>query len=191
MKKTLFAVLAVVVLASVSVVAQTEKDSARPGLMKVYEDWKQKEFADKAELREHLVMVVVSQRIEEGRAQLDFALINTFGDGKSGNELMLEIQPMVTFRNADGQPGESRAVGVATRALVSADEASENLNSPSTVSVLVPADPQANSVVVKWALSKRTAEAKQALSDNTMHLLLEDAPNSALMAITKAKSTEQ
>jgi hypothetical protein len=173
------------------VVAQTEKDSARPGLMKVYEDWKQKEFADKAELREHLVMVVISQRIEEGRAQLDFALINNFGDRKLGNELMLEIQPMVTLRNADGQPGESRAVGVATRALLSADEASENLNSPSTVSVLVPADPQANSVVVKWALSKRTADAKQALSDNTMHLLLEDAPNSALMAITQAKSSEQ
>jgi hypothetical protein len=191
MKKALIAALAVVVLTSVSVVAQTEKDSARPGLMKVYEDWKQKEFADKAELREHLVMVVISQRIEEGRAQLDFALINNFGDRKLGNELMLEIQPMVTLRNADGQPGESRAVGVATRALLSADEASENLNSPSTVSVLVPADPQANSVVVKWALSKRTADAKQALSDNTMHLLLEDAPNSALMAITQAKSSEQ
>lgn len=191
MKKALIAALAVVVLTSISVVAQTEKDFARPGLMNLYEDWKQKEVASKAELREHLVMVVVSQRIEEGRAQLDFALINTFGDSKSGNELMLEIQPMIMLRNADGQPGESLAVGAATRTLISAGEATESLNSPSTVSVLVPADPQANSVVVKWVLSKRTPDAKQTLSNNTMHLLLEDAPNSALMAITKAKSSEQ
>ena len=191
MKKTLLAVLAVVVLTSVSVFAQTEKDSSRPSLMKVYEDWKQKELADKAEWREHLVMVVVSQRLEEGRAQLDFALINTFGDRNLGNELMLEIQPMITLRNADGQPGESHAVGAATRTFISADDANENLHSPSTVSVLVPADPQANSVVVKWVLSKRTPEAKQTLSDNTMHLLLDAAPNSALMAITKAKSSER
>jgi len=191
MKKTLFAVLAVVLLTSISVEAQTEKGAARPGLMNVYEQWKQKELTDKGELQEHLVMVVVSQRIEEGRAQLDLALINTFGERKPGNELMLEIQPMVTIRNADGQPGESRAVGAATRTLISAGEAGEHLNSPSTVSVLVPADPQANSVVVKWTLSKRMPDAKQALSNNTMHLLLEDAPNSALMAITKAKSSEQ
>ncbi len=191
MKKILFAVLGVVVLTAVSAVAQTEKDLARPGLMKVYEDWKQKEFADKAEMREHLVMVVISQRIEEGRAQLDFALINTFGEGKLGNELMLEIQPMITLPNADGQPGESQAVGAPTRTYLTADDTSESLNSPTTVSVLVPADPRANSVIVKWVLSKRTADDKQTLSNTTTHLFLDNTPNSNLTAITKAKSSEQ
>lgn len=191
MKKTLFAVLAIVVLASVSVVAQTEKETNRPGLMNVYEQWKQKELANKGELREHLVMVVVSQRIEEGRAQLDFALINTFGEGKLGNELMLEIQPMITLSNADGQPGESQAVGAPTRTYLTADDTSESLNSPTTVSVLVPADPQANSVIVKWVLSKRTADDKQTVSNTTTHLFLDNTPNSNLTAITKAKSSEQ
>lgn len=191
MKKTLFAVLAIVVLASVSVVAQTEKETNRPGLMNVYEQWKQKELANKGELREHLVMVVVSQRIEEGRAQLDFALINTFGEGKLGNELMLEIQPMITLSNADGQPGESQAVGAPTRTYLTADDTSESLNSPTTVSVLVPADPQANSVIVKWVLSKRTADNKQTVSNTTTHLFLDNTPNSNLTAITKAKSSEQ
>lgn len=191
MKKTLFAVLAIVVLASVSVVAQTEKETNRPGLMNVYEQWKQKELANKGELREHLVMVVVSQRIEEGRAQLDFALINTFGEGKLGNELMLEIQPMITLSNADGQPGESQAVGAPTRTYLTADDTSESLNSPTTVSVLVPADPRANSVIVKWVLSKRTADDKQTVSNTTTHLFLDNTPNSNLTAITKAKSSEQ
>lgn len=191
MKKTLFAVLAIVVLASVSVVAQTEKETNRPGLMNVYEQWKQKELANKGELREHLVMVVVSQRIEEGRAQLDFALINTFGEGKLGNELMLEIQPMITLSNADGQPGESQAVGAPTRTYLTADDTSESLNSPTTVSVLVPADPRANSVIVKWVLSKRTADDKQTVSNTTTHLFLDNTPNSNLTAITKAKSPEQ
>jgi hypothetical protein len=190
MKKTLITVLVLLMLASVSAVAQTGKDAVRPSLMNEYELWKQKELANKAELPEHLAMVVVSQRIEEGRAQLDFALINTFGDRKLGNELMLEIQPMITSRNADGKYGESLAVGSATRTFLTAAD-SDSLNSPSTVSVLVPADPRANTVMVKWVLSKRTADDKQALSDNTMHLFLEAAPNSTLMAITKAKSSEQ
>lgn len=191
MKKTCFAALAVLLLATVPAFAQTEKDAARPGLMKVYEDWKQKKLADNAGLPEHLVMVIVSQRIDEGCAQLDFALINTFGDRRQGNELMLEIQPMITLRNADGQPGESHAVGSATRTFITADEAGGELSSPTTVSVLVPADPRANTVTVKWVLSKRTADEKQALSDSTMHLFLDDMPNSNLMAVTKAKSSEQ
>ncbi len=136
-------------------------------------------------------MVGVTQRIEAGGAQLDCALFNTFDDRKQGNKLMLEIQPMITVRNADGQPGESQAVGSATRTFFTADEASGELSSPTTVSVLVPADPQANTVMVKWALSKRPADEKQPLFDNTMHLFLDAKPNSNLMAITKAKSSEQ
>jgi len=178
-------------LASATAVAQIEKDAARPGLMKVYEDWKQKELANKAELPEHLAMAVVSQRIDEGSAQLDFALINKISDGKLGNELMLEIQPMLTIRDADGKPIDSQAIGNATRTFITADEAGGNLSSPVTVSVLVPAEARADAVMVKWILSKRMADEKQALSDNTMHLILSDAPNSALMVITKAKSAEQ
>ncbi|MGH9802826.1 MAG: hypothetical protein ACRD82_20870 [Blastocatellia bacterium] len=190
-KKALLAALSFLLFVSVTAVAQVEKDSARPGLMKVYEDWKQKQLADKTEMPEHLAMVVISQRIDEGRAQLDFALINNFGDSKLGNELMLEIQPMITIRNAEGKPIDSQTVGSATTTFITADEAGGNLTSPTTVSVMVPADPRADAVMVKWVLSKRMADEKQALSQNTMHLLLGDVTNSALMAITKAKSAEQ
>ena len=177
--------------ASATAFAQDGKDAARPGLMKVYEDWKQKELADKGEMPEHLAMAVISQRVDGGSAQLDFALINKTGDGKTGNELMLEIQPMITIRNAEGKPIDSQAIGNATRTFITADESGGRLSSPITVSVLVPADPRADAVMVKWVISKRMADDKQALSDNTMHMLLGDAPNSALMAITKAKSAEQ
>lgn len=190
-KKTLFVALSFLLFASATALAQVEKDSTRPGLMQVYEDWKLKQMADKTEMAEHMAMVVISQRIDGGSAQLDFALINKVTDSKLGNELTLEIQPMITIRNSDGKPIDSQAVGNATRTVITADEASGNLNSPTTVSVLVPADPRADAVLVKWVLSKRMAEEKQALSENTMHLLLSDAPNSALMAITKAKSAEQ
>lgn len=192
MKKTMIAVLAVVLLTSASAMAQTEKDAARPNLMNVYEHWKQKELANKAELPEHLVMVVVSQRVEEGHAQLDFALFNTFGEGRLGNELMLEIQPMMMQRNADGQPGESFAVGTPNRTFVTANSVTNaSLSSPTTLSVLVPADPRANTVTVKCVLSKRTADDKQTLSNTTMHLFLDNTPNSNLTAITKAKSSER
>ncbi|HQR34124.1 MAG TPA: hypothetical protein PLK30_15405 [Blastocatellia bacterium] len=189
-KKNLLMALAVLVFASATALAQVERDAARPGLMTVYEDWKQKELATKGELSEHLAMAVISQRIDDGRAQLDFALINKINDSKLGNELMLEIQPMVILRDADGKPVDSQAVGHPTRTSITADENGE-LSSPTTVSVLVPADPRADAVMVKWVLSKRMADEKQVLSNNTMHLLLGEAPNSALMAITKLKSVEQ
>ncbi len=190
-KKALFTALAFLLTASATAFAQVERDSAHPGLMKVYEDWKQKELADKNEVPEHLAMIVISRRIDGGSAQLDFALINKRGEDKLGDELMLEIQPMITIRNSDGQPIDSKTVGNATRTFITADDSGGNLSSPITVSVLVPADQRADAVMVKWVISKRMAEDKQALSDNTMHLLLGDAPNSALMAITKSKSAEQ
>ncbi len=183
-KMILLAAVLFLLLASATAFAQVEKDLSRPGLMKVYENWKQKELADKAELPEHLAMAVISQRIDGGSAQLDFAFINKRRDQTPGNELMLEIQPMVTIRNAEGKPVDSQPVGNATRTFITADEASGSLSSPITVSVLVPADQRADAVMVKWVISKRMGEDKQALSDNTMHLLLGDLPNSALMAIT-------
>lgn len=188
-KKNLLMALAVLLFVSATAVAQVEKDAVRPGLMTVYENWKQQELARNGELSEHLAMAVISQRIDEGRAQLDFALINKINDSKLGDELMLEIQPMITIRDADGKPVDSQAVGHPTRTSITADENGE-LSSPTTVSVLVPADPRADAVMVKWVLSKRMADERQTLSNNTMHLLLSEGPNSVLMAITKAKSAE-
>ncbi|MBS1787558.1 MAG: hypothetical protein JST85_07550 [Acidobacteria bacterium] len=188
--KALLAILAILLVTSVTAFAQAEKNPARPGLMTIYEDWKQKELAKQTELPEHLAMVVISQRIDEGHAQLDFALINKISGSELGNELMLEIQPMLALRDADGKVVDSQAVGAPTRTRITADEASENLSSPTTVSVTIPTDPRADAVMVKWILSKRTGDEKQALSENTMHLLLGEAPNSALMAITKSKSAE-
>lgn len=190
-QKTFLAALAILLISSATAFAQAEKNSARPGLMTVYEDWKQKELAKQAELPEHLAMVVISQRIDEGRAQLDFALINKTSSGEFGNELSLEIQPMLTIRDADGKAVNSQALGLPTRTSIKADDASENLSSPTTVSVTVPTDPRADAVMVTWILLKRTSDEKQALSENTMHLLLGEAPNSALTAITKEKATEQ
>ena len=184
--KAFLAVLAILLITSATTFAQAEKNSARPGLMTVYEDWKQKELAKQGELPEHLAMVVISQRIDESRAQLDFALINKINGGEFGNELMLEIQPMLTIRDADGKAVDSQALGLPTRTSIKADDANDDLSSPTTVSVTVPADSRADAVMVKWILSKRTNDEKQALSENTMHLLLGEAPNSALMAITKS-----
>ncbi|MFN0111187.1 MAG: hypothetical protein ACKVZH_20180 [Blastocatellia bacterium] len=189
-KRILFAAVTGLLFLSLPAMAQSEKSQARPGLMAVYEDWKQKQQAGKAEAPEHLAMVVISQRIDEGHAQLDLALINTRDDQKLGDELMLEIQPMLTIRDADGKAIDSKAVGFPTRTFITADEAG-NLDSPTTVSVLVSADVQADAVMVKWILSKRTTDEKQILSNNTMHLLLSGEPNSALTAITKAKPAEQ
>ncbi len=189
-KKSLLVTIAFLFFASVTVFAQDGKSIARPGLMQVYEDWKQKQLIDKAELPEHLAMAVVTQRIDGGNAQLDFALISKGSDDKLGNELTLEIQPMITIRDADGKPTDAQAVGIATRTSITADETG-NLNSPTTVSVLVAADPRADAVTVKWVLSKRLTDEKQALSQNTMHLLLGETPNSTLMAIVKTKSSEQ
>lgn len=189
-KKSLLLAIAFLLFASVTASAQSEKSLTHPGLMKVYDDWKQKQLVDKAELPEHLAMAVVSQRIDGGSAQLDFALISKLSDDKLGNELILEIQPMITSLDADGKPTDSQAVGIATRTSITADETG-NLSSPTTVSVLVPADARANSVIVKWVLSKRLTVEKQALSHNELHLLLGETPNSTLMAIVKAKTSEQ
>lgn len=190
LKKSLLVAIAFLLVASATASAQDGKNLAHPGLMKVYEDWKQKQLIDKAELPEHLAMAVVSQRIDGGSAQLDFALISKLSDDRLGNELTLEIQPMITIRDADGKPTDSQAVGIATRTSVTADETG-NLSSPTTVSVLVPADSRADAVMVKWVLSKRLTDEKQTFSQNTMHLLLGETPNSTLMAIVKAKSSEQ
>ena len=189
-KKTLFAALAVLLLASVAF-AQTDKESARPGLMKVYEDWKQKELADKTEVPEHLAMVIISQRIDGGSAQLDFALFNSRSDVSLGNELMLEIQPMITIRNADGKPIDSQTVGSATRTFIGGNESVRSLSSPITVSVLIPADQRADAVTVKWVLSNRTADEKRTMSDTTMHMFMLNEPTSSLTAITKAKAAEK
>ena len=189
-KKTLFAALAVLLLASVAF-AQTDKESARPGLMKVYEDWKQKELADKTEVPEHLAMVVISQRIDGGSAQLDFAIFNSRSDVSLGNELMLEIQPMITIRNADGKPIDSQTVGSATRTFIGGNESVSSLSSPITVSVLIPADQRADAVTVKWVLSNRTADEKRTMSDTTMHMFMLNEPTSSLTAITKAKAAEK
>lgn len=190
-KKNLLMALAVLLFVSATAVAQVEKDAVRPGLMTVYENWKQQELARNGELSEHLALAVISQRIDEGRAQLDFALINKLGEERLGNELVLEIQPMLTLRDGDGKPVDSQALGAPTRTVLKAEETSNHLNSPTTVSVLVPADPRADAVMVKWVLSKQTSEETQTLSSNTMHLLLGEASNSALMAITKSKPAEQ
>lgn len=189
-KKTLFAALAVLLLASVAF-AQTDKESARPGLMKVYEDWKQKELADKTEVPEHLAMVIISQRIDGGSAQLDFAIFNSRSDVSLGNELMLEIQPMITIRNADGKPIDSQTVGSATRTFIGGNESVSSLSSPITVSVLIPADQRADAVTVKWVLSNRTADEKRTMSDTTMHMFMLNEPTSSLTAITKAKAAEK
>ena len=189
-KKTLFAALAVLLLASVAF-AQTDKESARPGLMKVYEDWKQKELADKTEVPEHLAMVIISQRIDGGSAQLDFAIFNSRSDVSLGNELMLEIQPMITIRNADGKPIDSQTVGSATRTFIGGNESVSSLSSPITVSVLIPADQRADAVTVKWVLSNRTADEKRTMLDNTMHMFMLNEPTSSLTAITKAKAAEK
>ena len=189
-KKILFAALAVLLLASVAF-AQTDKESARPGLMKVYEDWKQKELADKTEVPEHLAMVVISQRIDGGSAQLDFAIFNSRSDVSLGNELMLEIQPMITIRNADGKPIDSQTVGSATRTFIGGNESVRSLSSPITVSVLIPADQRADAVTVKWVLSNRTADEKRTMLDNTMHMFMLNEPTSSLTAITKAKAAEK
>ena len=189
-KKTLFAALAVLLLASVAF-AQTDKESARPGLMKVYEDWKQKELADKTEMPEHLAMVIISQRIDGGSAQLDFAIFNSRSDVSLGNELMLEIQPMITIRNADGKPIDSQIVGSATRTFIGGNESVRSLSSPITVSVLIPADQRADAVTVKWVLSNRTADEKRTMLDNTMHMFMLNEPTSSLTAITKAKPAEK
>ena len=189
-KKILFAALAVLLLASVAF-AQTDKESARPGLMKVYEDWKQKELADKTEVPEHLAMVVISQRIDGGSAQLDFAIFNSRSDVSLGNELMLEIQPMITIRNADGKPIDSQIVGSATRTFIGGNESVRSLSSPITVSVLIPADQRADAVTVKWVLSNRTADEKRTMLDNTMHMFMLNEPTSSLTAITKAKAAEK
>ena len=189
-KKTLFAALAVLLLASVAF-AQTDKESARPGLMKVYEDWKQKELADKTEVPEHLAMVIISQRIDGGSAQLDFAIFNSRSDVSLGNELMLEIQPMITIRNADGKPIDSQTVGSATRTFIGGNESVSSLSSPITVSVLIPADQRADAVTVKWVLSNRTADEKRTMLDNTMHMFMLNEPTSSLTAITKAKPAEK
>ena len=189
-KKILFAALAVLLLASVAF-AQTDKESARPGLMKVYEDWKQKELADKTEVPEHLAMVVISQRIDGGSAQLDFAIFNSRSDVSLGNELMLEIQPMITIRNADGKPIDSQTVGSATRTFIGGNESVRSLSSPITVSVLIPADQRADAVTVKWVLSNRTADEKRTMSDTTMHMFMLNEPTSSLTAITKAKAAEK
>lgn len=186
-KKILFAALAVLLLASAAF-AQTEKEIARPGLMKVYEDWKQKELADKAEVPEHLAMVIISQRIDGGSAQLDFALFNSRSDIGLGNELMLEIQPMITIRNADGKPVDSQIAGNATRTFIGGNEPGSNLSSPITVSVLVPADQRADAVTVKWVLSNRTADEKRTMLDNTMHMFMLNEPTSSLTAITTKAS---
>lgn len=189
-KKILFAALAVLLLASVAF-AQTDKESARPGLMKVYEDWKQKELADKTEMPEHLAMVIISQRIDGGSAQLDFAIFNSRSDVSLGNELMLEIQPMITIRNADGKPIDSQTVGSATRTFIGGNESVRSLSSPITVSVLIPADQRADAVTVKWVLSNRTADEKRTMLDNTMHMFMLNEPTSSLTAITKAKAAEK
>lgn len=189
-KKILFAALAVLLLASVAF-AQTDKESARPGLMKVYEDWKQKELADKTEVPEHLAMVIISQRIDGGSAQLDFAIFNSRSDVSLGNELMLEIQPMITIRNADGKPIDSQIVGSATRTFIGGNESVRSLSSPITVSVLIPADQRADAVTVKWVLSNRTADEKRTMLDNTMHMFMLNEPTSSLTAITKAKAAEK
>ena len=189
-KKILFAALAVLLLASVAF-AQTDKESARPGLMKVYEDWKQKELADKTEMPEHLAMVIISQRIDGGSAQLDFAIFNSRSDVSLGNELMLEIQPMITIRNADGKPIDSQIVGSATRTFIGGNESVRSLSSPITVSVLIPADQRADAVTVKWVLSNRTADEKRTMLDNTMHMFMLNEPTSSLTAITKAKAAEK
>ena len=189
-KKILFAALAVLLLASVAF-AQTDKESARPGLMKVYEDWKQKELADKTEMPEHLAMVIISQRIDGGSAQLDFAIFNSRSDVSLGNELMLEIQPMITIRNADGKPIDSQTVGSATRTFIGGNESVRSLSSPITVSVLIPADQRADAVTVKWVLSNRTADEKRTMLDNTMHMFMLNEPTSSLTAITKAKPAEK
>ena len=189
-KKILFAALAVLLLASVAF-AQTDKESARPGLMKVYEDWKQKELADKTEVPEHLAMVIISQRIDGGSAQLDFAIFNSRSDVSLGNELMLEIQPMITIRNADGKPIDSQIVGSATRTFIGGNESVSSLSSPITVSVLIPADQRADAVTVKWVLSNRTADEKRTMLDNTMHMFMLNEPTSSLTAITKAKAAEK
>ena len=189
-KKILFAALAVLLLASVAF-AQTDKESARPGLMKVYEDWKQKELADKTEVPEHLAMVIISQRIDGGSAQLDFAIFNSRSDVSLGNELMLEIQPMITIRNADGKPIDSQTVGSATRTFIGGNESVRSLSSPITVSVLIPADQRADAVTVKWVLSNRTADEKRTMLDNTMHMFMLNEPTSSLTAITKAKAAEK
>ena len=190
-KKNLLMALAVLVFASATALAQVERDAARPGLMTVYEDWKQKELATKGELSEHLAMAVISQRIDDGRAQLDFALINKINDSKLGNELMLEIQPMITIRNADGKPIDSQTVGSATRTFIGGNESVRSLSSPITVSVLIPADQRADAVTVKWVLSNRTADEKRTMSDTTMHMFMLNEPTSSLTAITKAKAAEK
>ena len=189
-KKSLLLVFTFLLLGATTALAQTEKGIAHPGLLKVYEDWKQKQLADKPELPEHVAMAVVSQRIDGGNAQLDFALIRKISEDQLGDELLLEIQPMITIRDADGKVTDSQTVGQLTRTSITADEAG-NLRSPISVSVLVPADSRADAVMVRWVLSKRLTDEKQTFSQNTMHLLLGETPNSALMAIVKAKSSEQ
>lgn len=190
--KSLSLAFVLVSISSFTAIAQSVSDATQPVLMKIYEEWKQRETASKSDVPEHLAMAVISRRIDASSAQFDIAVINQLGDGKTGNELTLEIQPMIIIRNSAGKAVTSQATGSPTTATLKIVESSGSLSSLNTVTVIVPADRQADAVTVKLVISKQLyGNQKQTLSENTLHMFLDSTANSALMAVTKARITRQ
>lgn len=191
-KKSLSLAFVLVSISSFTAIAQSVSDATQSVLMKIYEEWKQRETASKSDLPDHLAMAVISRRIDASSAQLDIAVINQLGDSKTGNELTLEIQPMIIIRDSAGKALTSQATGSPTTATLKIGESSGSLSSLNTVTVIVPADRQADAVTVKLVISKQLyGNQKQTLSENTLHMFLDSTANSALMAVTKAGITRQ